>query len=199
MSETDGAAEQPEPPERPKRTGEDRLPGDPRPEEIVERILRVDHAGEYGAVRIYEGQLAVLGRDRVAPVIREMAEAEQHHLREFDRLLVERRVRPTLLGPLWHAAGFALGAGSALMGPRAAMACTAAVEEVIEQHYAAQVEKLGEDEKELRDTLQEFGAEETRHKEIGLEYEAEKAPGFEPLSALVKRGTRLAIWLSERI
>jgi len=185
--------------ERPKRTGDDRLPGDPSREELIERIIRVDHAGEYGAARIYDGQLAVLGRDKVAPVIREMADAERKHLREFDRLLTERRVRPTMLAPFWHAAGFALGAGSALLGPRAAMACTAAVEEVIEQHYASQVEKLGEDEKELRNTLSEFGAEETRHKEIGLAHEAEKAPGYEPLSAAVKRGTRLAIWLSERI
>jgi len=182
-----------------KRTGDDRLPGDPGPEEIIARILRVDHAGEYGAARIYDGQLAVLGRDAVAPVIREMADAERKHLETFDRLLHERRVRPTALAPFWHAAGFALGAGSALMGRRAAMACTAAVEEVIEQHYAAQVEKLGDDEKELRETLIEFGAEESRHKEIGLEHEAEKAPGYEPLSAMVKRGTRLAIWLSERI
>ena len=182
-----------------KRTGDDRLPGDPGPQEIIARILRVDHAGEYGAACIYDGQLAVLGRDAVAPVIREMADAERKHLETFDRLLHERRVRPTALAPFWHAAGFALGAGSALMGRRAAMACTAAVEEVIEQHYAAQVEKLGDDEKELRETLIEFGAEESRHKEIGLEHEAEKAPGYEPLSAMVKRGTRLAIWLSERI
>ncbi len=183
----------------PKRTGGDRLPGDIGPQEYIERVLRVDHAGEYGAARIYDGQLAVLGRDAVAPAIREMAEAERKHLETFDRLLAERRVRPTLLAPLWHVAGFALGAGSALMGQRAAMACTAAVEEVIEQHYAAQVERLGDDEEELRRTLSEFGAEESRHKEIGLAHEAEKAPGYVPLSAAVKRGTRLAIWLSERI
>lgn len=182
-----------------KRTGGDRLPGDPGPEEIVERIIRVDHAGEYGAARIYDGQLFVLGRDKVAPIIKEMADAERKHLQEFDRLLVERRVRPTLLSPFWHVAGFALGTGSALLGPRAAMACTAAVEEVIEQHYASQVEKLGEDEKELRETLREFGTEESRHKEIGLAHEADKAPGYETLSAMIKRGTRLAIWLSERI
>ncbi len=182
-----------------KRTGDDRLPGDPSPEQMIERMIRVDHAGEYGAARIYDGQLAVLGRDAVAPVIREMAEAERQHLAAFDKLLVERRVRPTVMVPFWHVAGFALGAGSALMGPRAAMACTAAVEEVIEEHYAAQVEKLGDDEAELRQTLVEFGVEETRHKEIGLAHEAKQAPGFEPISAAVKRGTRLAIWLSERI
>jgi ubiquinone biosynthesis monooxygenase Coq7 len=182
-----------------RHTGDDRLPGDPAPRETIERILRVDHAGEYGAARIYDGQLAVLGRDAVAPVIREMAEAERKHLETFDKLLVERRVRPTLLAPFWHVAGFALGAGSALLGPRAAMACTAAVEEVIETHYAAQVEKLGDEEAGLRQTLVEFGAEETRHKEIGLAHQAEQAPAFVPLSAAIKRGTRLAIWLSERI
>ncbi len=193
----------------PKRTGEDRLPGDLTREQMVERMLRVDHAGEYGAVRIYAGQLAVLGRDGagrkgagqsgIAPVIREMAEAENKHLETFDKLLVERHVRPTLMAPFWYVAGFALGAGSALMGPRAAMACTAAVEEVIEEHYASQVEQLGDDEAELRQTLEEFRAEEAAHKEIGLAHEAEQAPGYEPLSAAIKRGTRLAIWLSERI
>ena len=101
---------------RPVRTGDDRLPGDLGPEQTIERILRVDHAGEYGAARIYAGQLAVLGRDAVAPVIREMADAESKHLETFDRLLSERRVRPTLLAPFWHVAGFALGAGSALIG-----------------------------------------------------------------------------------
>jgi 3-demethoxyubiquinol 3-hydroxylase len=193
----------------PKRTGDNRLPGDLTGEQIVERMLRVDHAGEYGAVRIYAGQLAVLGRDGagqndtrksdIASVIREMAEAENKHLETFDKLLVERQTRPTLLAPFWHVAGFALGAGSALMGPRAAMACTAAVEEVIEEHYASQVEQLGDDEAELRQTLEEFRADEAEHKEIGLAHEAERAPGYEPLSAAIKRGTRLAIWLSERI
>lgn len=182
-----------------KHTADNRLPGDLTAEQTIERMLRVDHAGEYGAARIYDGQLAVLGRDAVAPVIRDMAETERKHLEAFDKLLVERRVRPTLMAPLWHIAGFALGAGSALMGPRAAMACTAAVEEVIESHYAAQVEKLGDEEAELRQTLVDFGAEESQHKEIGLAHEAEQAPGFVPLSAAVKRGTRLAIWLSERI
>ena len=184
---------------RPRVTGEDRLPGDPTREETIARIIRVDHAGEYGARRIYDGQLAVLGRSAAAPAIREMAEAEQAHLDTFDALLVERRVRPTALSPVWHVAGFALGAASALLGERAAMACTVAVEEVIEQHYAGQTNRLGEDEAELRKTLEEFGADEVRHRETGLTHGAEQAPGYEALSAAVKRGTRLAIWLSERI
>ena len=183
----------------PAVTGEDRLPGDPAPEETIARMIRVDHAGEYGAKRIYDGQLAVLGRSGAAPAIREMAEAEQAHLDTFDTLLVERRVRPTALSPVWHVAGYALGAASALLGERAAMACTVAVEEVIEQHYAAQAQRLGEDEAELRRTLEEFGADEARHRATGLAHGAERAPGYEALGAAVKRGTRLAIWLSERI
>ena len=184
---------------RPAVTGEDRLPGDPTREELIARMIRVDHAGEYGARRIYDGQLAVLGKSAAAPAIREMAEAEQAHLDAFDALLVERRVRPTALSPVWHVAGFALGAASALLGERAAMACTVAVEEVIEQHYAGQARRLGDDESELRQTLEDFGADEARHRETGLAHGAEQAPGYEALSAAVKRGTRLAIWLSERI
>ncbi len=184
---------------RPRVTGEDRLPGDPGRAELIARMIRVDHAGEYGAKRIYDGQLAVLGRSGAAPAIREMAEAEQAHLDAFDELLVERRVRPTALAPVWHVAGFALGAASAMLGERAAMACTVAVEEVIEEHYAGQAATLGEEEAALRRTLEEFGADEARHRETGLEHGAEQAPGYEALSAAVKRGTRLAIWLSERI
>ncbi len=184
---------------RPAVTGEDRLPGDPTREETIARMIRVDHAGEYGAKRIYDGQLAVLGKSGAAPAIREMAEAEQAHLDAFDALLVERRVRPTLLSPVWHAAGFALGAASALLGERAAMACTVAVEEVIEEHYAGQASRLGEDEAELRQTLEEFGADEAHHRQTGLAHGAEQAPGYGALSVAVKRGTRLAIWLSERI
>ena len=153
---------------------------------MIARMIRVDHAGEYGAKRIYDGQLAVLGRGAAAPAIRAMAEAEQAHLDAFDNLLVERRVRPTALSPVWHVAGYALGAASALLGERAAMACTVAVEEVIEQHYAGQAERLGEDEAGLRQTLEEFGADEARHRETGLAHGAERAPGYEALSAVVK-------------
>lgn len=178
-----------------------RRPGDPSREEALERMLRVDHAGEYGARRIYEGQLAVLGRGPSAPVIRHMWEQEAKHLEHFEKLLPERRVRPTLLQPIWHVAGFALGAATALMGERAAMACTVAVEEVIDEHYAKQVESLAEEpaEAELRATLEEFRADELEHRDTGLAHEAELATGYEPLTQVIKRGSRLAIWLSERI
>ncbi len=184
---------------RPRRTGEGRLPGDPSPRAVIERIVRVDHAGEYGAQRIYEGQLAVLGGRPSAAVIRKMHAQERSHLETFERLIVERRVRPTLLQPLWHLAGFALGAGTALLGEKAAMACTVAVEEAIDEHYADQAARLGEDEAELRATVEAFRADELEHRDIGLEHGAEEAPGYRALSGAVKTGSRLAIWLSERI
>ena len=183
----------------PKSTADDRLPGDPTAAELVARMIRVDHAGEYGAARIYEGQLAVLGRAPIAAAVREMAEQEKKHLANFEALIVERRVRPTLLTPLWHSAGFALGAASALLGMRAAMACTVAVEEVISDHYAAQAMRLGEDEADLKATIEEFRADEIGHRDIGLEHAAEEMPGYAPFTTAIKAGTRLAIWLSERI
>ena len=155
-------------------TGEGRLPGDPTPREVVARTIRVDHAGEYGARRIYEGQLAVLGRTRYGPVLRHMKAQEQVHLDTFSRLVAQRRVRPTALLPFWHVAGYALGAGTALLGHRAAMACTVAVEEAIAEPYRAQAEALGED-------------------------EAERAPGYRLLSAAIKAGCKVAIRLSERV
>jgi ubiquinone biosynthesis monooxygenase Coq7 len=162
-------------------------------------MLRVDHAGEYGAVRIYEGQLAVLGDTPAGEVIRRMAEQERRHLETFDRLLPERRVRPTAMAPLWHAAGFALGAATALLGERAAMACTVAVEEVIDEHYAAQAASLGEAEPELRQVIEEFRQDELAHRDEGLAHGATQAPGYEVLSAGIKAASRLAIWLSTRV
>jgi 3-demethoxyubiquinol 3-hydroxylase len=178
------------------------LPGDLKQEQLIERMIRVDQAGEYGAVRIYEGQLSVLASSDSAPVIKHMLDQEIEHLETFSEMLKKRRVRPTALMPLWHLAGFALGAGTALLGKKAAMACTVAVEEVIDEHYAAQVEKLecmGNDEKNLKDTCEKFREEELEHRKIGLEHGAEQTPGYEALSAVVKTGSRMAIWLSERI
>ncbi len=186
-------------PMMPDRTGPRLLPGDPDAAGLVGRMLRVNQAGEYGAARIYAGQLAVLGHGPKGPVLRHMAAQEQHHLDTFDRMLSERRVRPTLLSPLWHVAGYALGAATALMGERAAMACTVAVEEVIDEHYAAQLAELGPDEALLRETIATFRAEEIEHRDTAIAHEAEQAPGYEALSAAVKAGSRLAIWLSTRL
>jgi ubiquinone biosynthesis monooxygenase Coq7 len=180
-------------------TAAHRLPGDPPRDQGIAQMIRVDHAGEYGAARIYEGQLAVLGRSPAVPMIRKMAEQEKRHLAAFDRLVIERRVRPTLLGPLWHVAGFALGAATALLGERAAMACTVAVEEVIDEHYAQQIEALGDEEGELKARLTEFRGHEIEHRDTGLAHGAAEAPAYALMSAAIKAGSRLAIWLSTRL
>ena len=178
------------------------LPGDPKGSAMVERIVRVDHAGEYGAKRIYAGQLAVLGRDHpAAPEIRRMAEQEDRHLKAFEKMIVERRVRPTALAPLWHVVGFTMGAATAMLGERAAMACTVAVEETIDAHYAGQAEALEgmPEEAALKAVVEEFRADELEHRDTALAHGAEEAPGYPVLSAAIKAGSRLAIWLSERI
>ncbi|MGB0670459.1 MAG: demethoxyubiquinone hydroxylase family protein [Rhodospirillales bacterium] len=183
----------------PDKTADTRRIGDLDKDALIDRFLRVDHAGEYGAVRIYAGQRAVLGKGPSGPMLKHMADQEQVHLETFERLAADRRVRPTLLQPLWHVAGFALGAGTALLGEKAAMACTVAVETVIDEHYAAQVAQLGDDESELRETFEKFRAEEGEHRALGLEQGAEQAPGYEVLTRAIKAGSKLAIWLSERI
>jgi len=175
------------------------LPGDLEPAGLIERMIRVDQAGEYGAVRIYEGQLSVLGESESAPAIEHMAEQERRHLSAFNKLIPQHRVRPTALLPLWHVAGFALGAGTALLGEKAAHACTVAVEEVIDEHYRGQTEQLGPEEAELKETLEAFRADEQAHRQTGLEHGAEQAPAYELLRGAIKSGSRLAIWLSERI
>ena len=175
------------------------LPGDPAPAAEIASMIRVDHAGEYGAVRIYDGQLAIIGRGRARDEIRHMAEQEQRHLATFDALVRARRVRPTLLHPLWHVAGYALGAATALLGERAAMACTVAVEEVIDEHYARQLERLGKADPALAETIREFRADELAHRATAIEHGATEAPGYELISAVVKAGSRLAIWLSTRL
>jgi len=175
------------------------LPGDLAPESEIAAMIRVDHAGEYGAVRIYDGQLAVLRRGRAREAIRHMAEQEGRHLAQFDALVQARDVRPTVLQPLWHIAGYALGAATALLGERAAMACTVAVEEVIDEHYQGQLERLGDADPALRQTIEEFRADELRHRATAIEYGATDALGYELISAAVKTGSRLAIWLSTRL
>ena len=190
------------------KTGEGRNPGDPDPRQLVERVIRVDQAGEFGAVRIYEGQLAALrwtGRanSETSRKISGMARAEREHNATFDRRAAQRRVRPTLLSPIWGLAGFALGAATALMGDKAAMACTVAIEETIDEHYASQAAALaaipGDDEAELRTTVEKFREEEIAHKNEALASGAEQAPAYEALTAAIKAGSRLAIWLSTRV
>ncbi len=184
---------------RARVTAADRLPGDPDRETLLAEIMRVNQAGEYGAKRIYQGQLAVLGRTDAAPALKAMLAQEEEHLAVFSRLIADRAVRPTALEPVWHIAGFALGAATALLGKDAAMACTVAVENVIADHYAEQAAQLGDDEQDLRDTITRFRDDEVHHRDVGLEHGAENAPAYAALTAAISAGTRLAIWLSKKI
>ena len=171
------------------------------PAERVARMIRVDQAGEHGAVRIYQGQRAVLGKRPAADAaLAKMEQAEREHLATFNALMRERRVRPTLLAPLWHVAGFALGAGTALLGEQAAMACTVAVEEVIEEHYAGQAARLeGKGEGKLQGEIKKAREGEIEHRDTALAAGARQAPGYTALTGAVKTASRLAIWLSERL
>ncbi|MEC8728560.1 MAG: demethoxyubiquinone hydroxylase family protein [Pseudomonadota bacterium] len=164
----------------------------------VSRYLRVDHAGELGARRIYEGQLAVLGNHPVAAEIRHMRDQEQEHLDTFEDLLNEYQVRPTLLSPLWNGAGFMLGAVTAAMGPKAAMACTIAVEEVIGTHYDKQAKSL-KDEDALVETLERFRDEELEHRDIAKDHDGEQAIGYSVMRRIIQAGCRAAIKLAERV
>jgi ubiquinone biosynthesis monooxygenase Coq7 len=164
------------------------------------RMLRVDQAGEYGATRIYAGQLAVMGsRAPLSGEIAAMARQEAEHLKKLDALVSERGVRPTALQPVWSVAGYALGAATALMGPEAAMACTAAVEEEIDRHYTRQLDEMGDDEPEIADVIREFREDERAHRDAALAAGAEQAPLFPLLSGAIRLGCRVAIRLSERI
>jgi ubiquinone biosynthesis monooxygenase Coq7 len=166
----------------------------------AERMLRVDQAGEYGATRIYAGQLAVMGdRAPLSGEIRHMAEQEAEHRAKFDALVAERGVRPTALQPFWHVAGFALGAATALIGPKAAMACTAAVEEEIDRHYTQQLEELGDSDPELSGLIEDFREDERAHRDTALAAGAEEALAYPLLSGAIRLGCRIAIRLAERI
>lgn len=180
------------------------MPGQDVQQRALAEMIRVDHAGEYGAVQIYRGQRAVFGRieskSHAARLIASMEAGEQEHLKTFDRMIAERGVRPTLMAPIWRVAGFGLGAMTALMGEQAAHACTEAVEEVIEEHYGRQSEKLrGGADPELRSVIDRFRADEIAHKDTAIEQGARNAPGYGVLSAVIKFGCRAAIRISEKI
>lgn len=168
--------------------------------ESTDAMIRVDHAGEFGAKRIYAGQLAILGdRHPAARAITHMAHQEERHLAFFDRMIVERGVRPTLLHPLWNIAGFALGAVTAAIGPNAAMACTAAVETEIDRHYQEQLDQLGDSDPELSGAIAEFQAEELEHRDHAIAAGAENTPGYPVLSAVIRLGCKVAIAAAKRI
>ncbi|XP_012275852.1 5-demethoxyubiquinone hydroxylase, mitochondrial [Orussus abietinus] len=169
---------------------------------LIDSILRVDHAGELGADRIYAGQMAVLGNTPVGPTIKHMWEQEKRHREKFEELIVKHRARPTVLTPVWNVAGFLLGAGTALMGKKAAMACTVAVETVIVDHYNDQLRTImasdvADENKELLDTIQKFRDEEQEHHETGLEHGAEQAPFYQALTKVIHFGCKTAIAISK--
>jgi 3-demethoxyubiquinol 3-hydroxylase len=172
-------------------------PGHKRPDR--DSMIRVDQAGEYGATRIYAGQLAVLApSSAAAKMISKMAMQEQRHLQRFNQLIVERRVRPTVLQPLWNVAGFALGAGTALISKEAAMACTDAVETEIDRHYQQQLDELGEEDPELSADIRQFQAEELEHLDTARAAGSQSAPAYPFLTGTIRAACRVAIALSKR-
>lgn len=174
-------------------------PGSPSKAAQIAEMIRVNHAGEYGAQRIYKGQLAVLKDHACAPTLQHMMEQEKEHLQTFEEMMRARRVRPSALMPLWHVGGWLLGAGTALIGKEAAMACTVAVEREISEHYKSQEETLDADEAELKATIEQFRAEEEEHHDIGVEEDAANAP----LSPLLQAGigflTKTAVAIAKKI
>lgn len=167
----------------------------------LDSFLRVNHAGERAAQTIYQGQLAVLKNRPEASEIQHMMEQEIEHLETFETLLNDYKIRPSMLDPVWGAAGFILGAGTALMGPKAAMACTIAVEEVIGEHYDKQVKHLEhlDQEKELTSTLARFRDEELEHRDIAVDHDGRNAPAYPVLRSVIQMGCRTAIKIAERI
>ena len=178
-------------------------PGRGAPRARLAEILRVDHAGELAAVHIYRGQQAVFsaveGKAALGEAFADLRRQEAEHLQAFDALLAERQVRPSLLTPVWRAAAFALGAGTALLGDKAAHACTDAVEEVIGEHYAGQIEELRDREPALAEQLAAFRDDELKHQDDAVRQGARDAAGYGPLTALIKAGCRAAIRAAEKI
>uniref|UniRef100_A0A1A7YCF3 5-demethoxyubiquinone hydroxylase, mitochondrial n=1 Tax=Iconisemion striatum TaxID=60296 RepID=A0A1A7YCF3_9TELE len=178
-------------------------PQDDEEKELLHRMLRVDHAGEYGANRIYAGQMAVLSRSRTGPLIQQMWDQEKKHLAKFNEILAENRVRPTALLPFWNIAGFVLGASTALLGKEGAMACTVAVEESISEHYNSQIRALMEIDPEryteLLQVIKEFRDDEMDHHDTGLEHDAESVPGYWLLKNVIQLGCKAAIYVSQRV
>ena len=167
---------------------------------LIDEIIRVDHAGEYGATKIYSGQIKIFGKNsKIGKTIQHMADQEEEHINTFNKLIVEKRVRPTAMMPVWNLAGYFLGITTALMGKKAAMACTVAVEDIIGKHYEEQAKKLGNKEPELKKIILKFRDDELEHHDIGIEHDAEKTLGYNILSKVIKTGCKVAIAISKKI
>ena len=169
----------------------------------LEEIIRVDHAGERGAIKIYEGQLLALKTikqdEALKDKIEEMKEQEKEHLQYFEKEIQKRKIKPTYLLPLWDVMGVALGFGTALLGKKAAMLCTASVEEVIEDHYQNQLKKIGNDEIDLKAKIEKFKGDEVNHKNIAYETGATNKGLYSVMDKVIKTGSRIAITISEKI
>ncbi len=172
-------------------------------QKILEEIIRVDHAGERGAIKIYEGQLLALNTikqdNNLKNIIEDMREHEKEHLQYFESEIQKRNIKPTYLLPLWDLMGTALGFGTAMLGKKAAMLCTASVEEVIEEHYKNQIEKIGNDEENLRKKIEKFRNDENNHKDIAYETGATKKGFYSIMDKVIKTGSKIAISISEKI
>ena len=170
---------------------------------ILEEIIRVDHAGERGAIKIYEGQLLALKTikqdEKLKNIIEEMKEHEKEHLEYFEKEIQKRNMKPTYFLPLWDLMGISLGFGTALLGKKAAMLCTASVEEVIENHYENQLRKIGEDEKDLKTKIKKFKGDEVNHKNIAYESGATKNGLYSIMDKIIRTGSKIAITISEKI
>ncbi len=182
-----------------KKTVNNFQPGDLTARQLIDQIIRVDHAGEYGAKRIYQGQMAVLKNKPAYKIVKHMAEQEEAHLQYFSEEIGKRKVRPTAMMPIWHVGAYAMGALTAMLGEKAAMACTVAVEEVIDEHYQEQLQKLQDDELELKNKIKKFRDEELEHRDIGLNNNAEQAHGYPLLRGIVRGATKFAITVSKRV
>jgi len=173
-----------------------------KPSALIDEIIRVDHAGELGADRIYAGQMAVLGNGKMGATIKHMWDQEKLHRAKFEELISAYRVRPTVMTPLWNVAGFALGAGTAMLGEKAAMACTVAVETVIVEHYNDQLRQIMDSpkvDKELLAVIKQFRDEEQEHHDTGIDCGAEQAPFYKGLTEAIKIGCKTAIAISKKI
>jgi len=170
---------------------------------ILEEIIRVDHAGERGAIKIYEGQLLALKTikqdEDLKNIIEEMKEQEKEHLEYFEKEIQKRKIKPTYLLPLWDIMGVALGFGTAIIGKKATMLCTASVEEVIEGHYENQLKKLGNDEKVLKAKIEKFKEDEMHHKDIAYEAGATNKGFYSIMNKVIRSGSKIAITISEKI
>lgn len=176
-----------------------KLPGDLNKNNFVHEVIRVNHAGEYGAKMIYAGQMFVLKNAKSYATIKHMASQEEEHLEYFSKQIGERRVRPTFMMPFWHVGAFAMGAATAILGEKAAMACTEAVEDVIEKHYQEQLDSLDDSEMELKQKIKKFRDEEIEHRDIGIANESQSAPSYNLLKAAVGCMTKLAICVSKKV